>query len=86
MCGGGFFKQQLRVYTSGVEAGTTVFLRYMSSAPSNGDKTSSYDDGSGVPQRQTDFSAFPSPPAGMGDFGGGMGDFSGGPGGGFGGG
>jgi multidrug efflux pump subunit AcrA (membrane-fusion protein) len=72
--------------TSGVEAGTTVFLRYMSSAPSNGDKTSSYDDGSGDAQRQTDFSAFPSPPAGMGDFSGGMGDFSGGPGGGFGGG
>ncbi len=65
--------------TSGVEADTTVFLRYMNTAPANGDKTSDYDDGS-KDQAQSDSGAYPSFP---GNWGGG--DFSGGPPGGMGG-
>ncbi len=63
---------------SGVEADTTVFLRYRNTAPSNGDKTSDYDDGSRQGNVvQFDFSTMPSFPGGnredFGSFTGGMG-------------
>ena len=65
---------------SGVEADATVFLRYRNTAPSNGDKTSDYDDGSGQGNVvQFDFSTMPSFPGGRReDYGGMSGGFTGG--------